>query len=134
MDNSIKYAQDKLFICVDFDGTIVKHKYPEIGERVLHAFRVIGNLMQKGHKIILHTMRGDKELKEAVKFIKGHGIKLFGINENPTQSEWTTSKKVHGHIYIDDAALGCPLAHDNEGNVFVDWLKVELEFKKRGIL
>jgi hypothetical protein len=123
-----------LYIGIDFDGTIVKHNYPLIGEDVPWAFAVIGELMMKGHKLILHTMRGGKELDAAVKHIKAHGIKLFGINENKHQSDWTDSKKVWAEIYIDDAALGCPLTSDLDGNVFVDWIKVELELKKLGVL
>ena len=46
---------------------------------------------------------------DAVNWFKKNDIPLYGINENPDQSSWTTSPKPYCHIYIDDAALGCPL-------------------------
>ena len=44
-------------IGIDFDGTIVEHKYPEIGNPVPGALETMKDLIQQGHKIILWTMR-----------------------------------------------------------------------------
>jgi len=112
------------FICVDFDATIVKHEYPKIGEEVPGAIDTLLRLQKAGHRLILLTMRGGKELEEAVIYLEERGIKLFGINENETQKFWTSSPKVYGHIYIDDAGLGCPLSWDGHSRPFVDWDKV----------
>lgn len=105
-----------MYICVDFDGTIVDHRFPDIGEPVPQALETIRTLQEQGHKIILFTMRSDGQevgdvLTEAVDFLKNNGIELYGINRNPTQDEWTASPKAYGEIYIDDAAYGCPLIH-----------------------
>ena len=47
-------------IAVDFDGTCVKHKYPLVGEDVDGAVSVLKELVRKGHKIILYTMRNGR--------------------------------------------------------------------------
>ena len=38
-----------LKIAVDFDGTIVEHKYPEIGKEILFAFDTLRALQRKKH-------------------------------------------------------------------------------------
>jgi hypothetical protein len=112
------------YICIDFDGTIVEHKYPAIGEPVPMAIETMKELHEKGSKLILFTMRSGKPLDEAVDYLKENGIELYGVNKNPTQWSWTKSPKAYGNIYIDDAALGCPLIHPEEGRPYVDWNKV----------
>ena len=82
-------------------------------------------------------MRGDKELDDAVKWLKERGIELFGVNYNPTQS-WTTSPKVLANLYIDDAALGCPLITPRDSKTlgykrpYVDWDAVEKMLEEDG--
>ena len=113
-----------VYIAVDFDGTCVKHWFPEVDEDI-GAAPVLRRLVSRGFKLILNTMRSGQYLQDAVKWFQDNGIELFGINENPTQKEWTTSPKVYAHLYIDDAALGCPVKHDRTGDTWVDWKKVE---------
>jgi hypothetical protein len=103
-----------MFICVDFDGTIVDHRYPEIGQPVPDAIKWLKILNNHGAKIILYTMRSDagvagSSLSDAVNYLKSEGVRLFAVNSHPGQEEWTTSPKVYADIYIDDAAFGCPL-------------------------
>ena len=116
-----------MIIAIDFDGTIVKHEYPEIGELVPLAKEVINTLIYNGHKCFLYTMRSDKTLIEAKNFCISNGIKLCGWNESPEQ--FSLSPKQYANIYIDDAALGCPLRSDKDGRVFVDWLRVAEHLK-----
>jgi len=111
-------------ICVDFDGTIVMHEFPRIGPPVPYALEVMQKLIDHGDKLILFTMRADVYLGEAVVYLKQNKITLYGVNENPTQKEWTASPKAYGQIYIDDAALGCPLVHGKHERPYVDWYKV----------
>ena len=119
-----------MYICVDFDGTIVDHRFPEIGAPVPQALETIKKLQEGGHKIILFTMRSDSQkdgdvLTQAVDFLKNNGIELYGINRNPDQYEWTSSPKAYGQIYIDDAAYGCPLIHPvGFARPCVDWSRV----------
>lgn len=38
------------------------------------------------------------------------------------QAEWSLSPKSYAHVYIDDAALGCPLIFNTDHpRPFVDW-------------
>ena len=124
-----------MIIAVDFDGTCVTHDYPNIGKDI-DAVPVLKELVENGHKIILYTMRWDKELKEAVKWFKDNDIPLFGINENLTQRKWTKSPKIYAHLYIDDAALGVPLILDESmsNRPFVDWKAVKSLLQNTGVL
>lgn len=109
-------------ICVDFDGTCVKYAYPNIGEDI-GAVPILRKLSEN-NKIILFTMRCDKELNDAIEWFKINNIPLFGVNENPQQHTWTKSIKPYANLYIDDYGVGCPLIQDNP-KPYVDWIKVE---------
>lgn len=124
-----------MYIAIDFDGTCVTHDYPRIGKDI-NAVNVIKKLVANGHKLILNTMRSGKELKEAINWFKKNDIELYGANENPTQKKWTNSPKVYANLYIDDAALGCPLKMDLSisDRPFVDWEAVSCLLKDSGIL
>jgi len=124
-----------MIIAIDFDGTIVTHEYPNIGTRVPNALETMKKLQSQGCKLILYTMRSGEKLQEAVDYLTKNDIILFGINNNPEQSSWTSSPKVYANLYIDDNALGCPLSYVNEGKKpFVDWYKVETILKAKNIL
>ena len=111
------------------------HDYPRIGKEI-GATEVLKRLVEAGHKLILNTMRSDKELQDAVNWFKKNGIELYGVNENPTQKRWTNSPKVYAHMYIDDAALGCPLINAPElsNRPFVDWDSIDLQLIQKGII
>ena len=53
-------------IAVDFDGTIVEHKYPEIGKEKPFAIQTLRMLQQEGNKLILFTSREGELLDAAV--------------------------------------------------------------------
>jgi hypothetical protein len=138
-------------ICVDFDGTCVTHDYPGIGKDI-GAVPVLKRLIEAGHQLILFTMRSDTEqeqgdefftfgfegnyLTDAVNWFKENGIELYGINENPSQKFWTRSPKAFADIYIDDAALGCPVISNTEisARPFADWKAIEHLLEIRGVL
>lgn len=113
-----------MIIAIDFDGTCVTHEYPRVGRDIGAEF-VLKDLVARGDKLILYTMRSGKELEDAVNWFKNKEIPLFGINENPEQKEWTSSPKAYAHLYIDDAALCAPLTYGLRGERnFIDWIKV----------
>ena len=113
-----------MIIALDFDGTVVTHEYPYIGEDI-GAVPVLKELTAAGHKLILFTMRSGKLLDEAVAWFERNGVELYAVNENPEQKSWTSSVKVYANIYIDDCALGCPIRfEDGIRRPFVDWQKV----------
>ncbi|MDR3630437.1 MAG: hypothetical protein P4L42_08875 [Desulfocapsaceae bacterium] len=119
-----------MFVCVDFDGTIVDHCFPAMGEPVPGALKWLKRFNTYGVRIILFTMRSNSEmfktaLTEAVAYLENNGVILFAVNANPTQASWTTSPKAYAHIYIDDSAFGCPLVHPRGfKRPCVDWSKV----------
>ena len=124
-----------IVIAVDFDGTCVEHAYPQVGQDIPHAVETLQELTEAGHKIILWTMRSGKHLDDAVRWYKTRKIPLYGINENPTQKEWSASKKAFAQLYIDDAALGCPLVYLSKiERPYVDWLRVKKHLIIKGIL
>jgi len=119
-----------MIICVDFDGTIVDHRFPELGEPVPDAIKWLKRLHRCGGKLILFTMRSDdgpvgNVLSQATDYLERQGVELYGINENPGQAVWTSSPKVYADVYVDDAAFGCPLVRPSGfARPCVDWKKV----------
>lgn len=113
------------YIAIDFDGTIVEHEYPEIGPDVPGALEWIKRFTELGATIILWTMRSGETLKDAVRYLNLKGIHPL-VNANPTQVGWTTSPKAYAHVYIDDAAAGCPMIESKKmnGRPMVDWSKI----------
>jgi hypothetical protein len=116
-----------MYICVDFDGTIVDHCYPGIGAEAPKALYWLRRLQDRGAKLILFTMRSDtiiggSMLSDAVDYLQRNGIELYGVNKNPDQESWTASPKAYADIYVDDAAFGCPLIRPGGFNrPCVDW-------------
>lgn len=111
---------DGLIIGVDFDGTVVEHRYPEIGKVVPGAMETLRYVVAKGAKLILWTVRDGAELEQAVEFMAKNGVPLFGVNENPTG--FSSSPKAYCHVYVDDCAIGCPLIPATETKRrMVDW-------------
>lgn len=97
-----------LRIAVDFDGTIVEHRYPDIGEIIPGAFEVLRELQEKGHKLILWTVRDGIDLQAAVDFCLDHGIMFYAVNESYPNEEFNKyiSRKVDADIFIDDRNVG----------------------------
>ncbi len=112
-------------IAVDFDGTCVEHEYPSVGMDVEGAVETLRALNNKGHRLILFTMRSGEKLEKAIKWFKDRDIELWAVNENPEQKQWTESPKVFADVYIDDAALGCPIMFiDGVRRPVINWRKV----------
>lgn len=113
-------------VAIDFDGTIVVHKYPRIGAPAPGAFRWLKRFQELGARLILYTMRGDGRagepnlLSEAVEFCRANGVEFWAVNHNPEQHTWTASPKVYAHAYVDDAAVGTPMRVLGTESV-VDW-------------
>ena len=139
------YINRDIFIAIDFDGTCVKHAFPEIGEDI-GAVPALKALVKQGYKLILNSMRdhpSDKAnnpelkklglvptkrdtLQEAINWFNRNGIPLYAANDNPSQNAWTDSRKIYAHLYIDDAALGVPLVTPDNERPYVDWNGVML--------
>ena len=132
-------AQTGYYIVLDFDGTVVKHRYPAVGEDI-GAVPVLRKLVKNGQHLLLSTMRshnsdGVDTLQPAIDWFSERELPLFGINENPTQKEWTSSPKVYGNVYIDDGALGAPLKiDDSDAPPFIDWGIASIHLFYKGLL
>lgn len=97
-----------MIIAVDFDGTIVDHEYPEIGNPKLFAFETLKALQEQGVQLILWTYRAGKELDEAVEYCKKNGIEFYAVNKNYPEEVYdeTISRKIYADVYIDDRNVG----------------------------
>lgn len=95
-------------IAVDFDGTIVEHKYPQIGKEQLFAFETLKQLIKQKHQVILWTYRAGKELDEAVEYCMENGVEFFAVNKNYPEEHYdgSISRKIDADVYIDDRNVG----------------------------
>jgi hypothetical protein len=103
-----------LKIAVDFDGTLCEYAFPNIGEQNeqhKQLMKLLIELRNKGHKLILWTNRGDNKqypvLTEAIEWCKEKGLEFDAINENlPEQIKLSgPSPKIMADYYIDDKVL-----------------------------
>lgn len=126
---------EPIVLGIDFDGTCVDHRYPDVGPDLPGAVRVLKRLVKAGHRLILWTMRSRKELADAVAWFANHEIPLYGANSNPDQSTWTSSPKAYANKYIDDAAMGAPLTeYAFMWRPGIDWEAMEILLELAGIL
>jgi hypothetical protein len=95
-------------IAVDFDGTIVEHEYPKIGNEKLFAFQTLKELDKMGARLILWTFRTGTELDEAVEFCRKNGIEFYAVNKNYPEEIFndTVNRKIDADIFIDDKNIG----------------------------
>lgn len=95
-------------IAVDFDGTIVTDKFPEIGEPNFELIEWLKQYRAEGGKLILWTSRNKEQLPKAVEFCKTIGLEFDAINENlkEVQDKWKgDTRKVLADYYLDDKAV-----------------------------
>lgn len=118
-------------IAVDFDGTLCKHRYPEIGEPLSLGIEFLKDLQKKGAKLYLDTMRSGKELEEAITWCKARGLEFDSIGPHKSQFRWTKSSKCHGDYAIDDRSIGVPVIYDELGRPYIDWSHLIEDFNER---
>jgi hypothetical protein len=132
------------WVAIDWDGTICEHPHdgnldhvgpdvPGAKEGILQILRVPTN------KLIIWTMRSGKYLRPVrhhlESFLTKEQLKRVYLNQNPEQ-DWSTSPKQYAHIYIDDAALGCPLrgGSTEDSRDVVDWEQVTQQLIERHLI
>ena len=111
-------------IAVDFDGTIVEDRYPDIGPLIPNARNVLQRYRMAGGKVILWTCRTGQDLINALVFLTQNGIAVDAANSHLPENMETfrrrfphvpdrdvESRKIPADMYIDDR---------NPGGV--DWL------------
>ena len=98
-----------MVIAVDFDGTIVEHKYPAIGKELPFATDTLKMLIRDQHKLILRSVREGALLDEAVEWCKARGVEFYAVNRDyPEEREEheTFSRKLKADLFIDDRNIG----------------------------
>ena len=96
-------------IAVDFDGTIVEHRYPKIGEEIPFATETLKILAQERHKLILWTVREGELLEEAIEWCRQRGVFFYSVNKDYPEEEKSHngfSRKLKAELFIDDRNLG----------------------------
>lgn len=99
-----------MLIAVDFDGTIVEHEYPAIGEERPFATDVLQRLLRHRHLLMLWTVREGELLDQAVAWCEERGLRFAAIN-----GEWTeefsllcpeqATRKPDADLFIDDKSI-----------------------------
>ena len=97
-------------IAVDFDGTIVEHCYPEIGQEIPFATDTLKMLIKDHHRLILWSVREGKLLEDAINWCRERGVEFYAVNRDyPEEKEENNqhfSRKLKADVWIDDRNLG----------------------------
>ncbi|MFT0655387.1 BT0820 family HAD-type phosphatase [Bacteroides thetaiotaomicron] len=96
-------------IAVDFDGTIVEHRYPRIGEEIPFAVETLKLLQQEKHRLILWSVREGELLDEAVEWCRARGLEFYAANKDYPEEERDHqgfSRKLKADLFIDDRNVG----------------------------
>jgi hypothetical protein len=107
-DDAFRTLQGPMIIAVDFDGTCVTERYPEMGDDLPGAVQTLKALVMREHKLILWTCREGQKLEAAVQWFTDREIPLAGINKTPLKDDFRAEGgcKVFANLYIDDKAFG----------------------------
>ena len=98
-------------IAVDFDGTLCRNAWPEIGEPNEPVMDYIKHQKETGAEIILWTNRKGDKLNAAVEWCKEHGIIFDAVNENLPRiitAFGGDTRKVYADEYLDDKMIPLP--------------------------
>lgn len=131
----------KIKVILDFDGTMVAHRYPTIGKTNPHSISVIKKLHRSGHSIILNTYRSNisvLSLRESIEWLEIHIPELGQIQyldgkKDPLPYN-SNDIKTNQLVFIDDIAENIPLipCHDKTSNM-VDWVTLDKDFQQLGL-
>ena len=107
-----------LILAVDFDGSVVENKFPEIGPTRPHALKVLKLAKAAGHTLILWTCRCGEHLADALEWCTRNGLEFDYINSNDPRLiayfHGDDPRKINADIYIDDKTVHGP----------PDWLEI----------
>lgn len=97
-------------IAVDFDGTIVTHEYPNIGEELPFATETLRMLIRDQHRLILWSVREGKLLDDAIEWCRKRGVEFYAVNRDYPEEEPDKnnhfSRKLKADYFIDDRNIG----------------------------
>lgn len=95
-------------IAVDFDGTLCKNVWPEIGEPYNDVIELMKRVRKDGHKVILWTCRNGMPLVNAIVWCAERGLFFDAVNDNLEELKQRfgrDSRKITADYYIDDEAV-----------------------------
>lgn len=103
-----------MIIAVDFDGTIVEHRYPAIGKEIPFAIDTLKRLIDDGHKLVLWSVREGELLDDAVRWCEERGLRFYAVNKNfdedsdneNLKNNAAYSRKLKAKVFIDDRNVG----------------------------
>ena len=104
-------------IAVDFDGTIVAHRYPKIGEEIPFATETLKILAQERHKLILWTVREGELLEEAIEWCRQRGVFFYSVNKDYPEEEKSHngfSRKLKADLFIADWGTIYQMIHEQK--------------------
>ena len=116
MEKVRSYAFDFAGVIAKYDGFRGREHYGEPNEPVVKAIR---ELSQMGHKIIVHSTRGEEGLR---KYCEANDIPVDHYNRNP-ELEGENPGKPIAYVYVDDRTVSY------RGQSSDDLLREILEFK-----
>ena len=95
-------------IAIDFDGTLVEDKFPNIGSINTETWNKAIEAKENGVKLILWTCRNNEVLDNAVKFCTKNGLEFDAINTNLPEIQALyggDTRKVFANEYWDDKGI-----------------------------
>ena len=100
-----------MIIAVDFDGTIVEHSYPQIGQEIPFAIATLKQLQAERHLLILWSVREGELLEEAIEFCRQRGLEFYAVNANYPDEQAGSHvahpcRKPKADLFIDDRNVG----------------------------
>lgn len=112
-----------MIIAIDFDGTVVEHQFPEIGDPLPGAIETLKALQTAGHTLIIWTYRELQQFTDVYSWITEHvdiDEDRLAVNRTdpremaalrkqdirPHRILCDHSLEVYADLYIDDRNLG----------------------------
>ena len=98
-----------MIYAVDFDGTLCKSAWPDIGEANTALIEFLKREKADGAELILWTMRESWALLDALYWCEEHGLQFDAVNDNLDRLKeqfHNNPRKVYADCYIDDHNYG----------------------------
>lgn len=92
-------------IAVDFDGTIVQHRFPEVGDEIGRSTDLLKKWQAAGAKLTLWSCRCGYELQQAMEWCRRKGLMWDSVNSNTFAPLGYGMPKVVADLYIDDRSI-----------------------------
>lgn len=97
-----------MIIAIDFDGTIIEDRFPDIGEMKQGAGEAINALYAEGFTIIIWSCRNGINKARAIEWLVRAGIKFHYFNQScadNVKKYGSDTRKVYADLYIDDKGV-----------------------------